>query len=325
MNFKEFFQKPAVVGVVVGVVVAGCFIVPKLKDLDISITRKNNEQITQIDNNTKYNVNIDEAYEVILSDITLSANEFVNIELGKDDEWITFYYTFNDEYTEMLKTRGFTQDDIDVNTQDFYELYDLVNNHLTSKGLQANLRFVLKDKDNNVFVIVENGSLIEGNVTMGKSQASDSKQSEANKETIDDPMASTNGKHMENTAPYGRCPSCNAAHASDKGYQGDYCDDCYAAIKQKEYEEKHQYGDCTDCGVYLSKNQSQLYGGRCPDCYAKYYGDNDTHMGSCERCGERVDLDHTNDGWGYNHLCSACTGELQELENNAEEYNPYAG
>ena len=218
---------------------------------------------------------------------------------------------------------------------------------------------VLRDSNDNVFIIIENGEVMEANTLLGKSAASDNK-SEAKKETKkevkketkkeqpkatciycngplkdsdkksvcsnckDDPMAPSKGKHMESTAPYGRCPSCNGANASDKSYQGNYCDDCYAAIKQKEYEEKHQYGDCTDCGVYLSKNQSQLYGGRCPDCYAKYYGDNDTHMGSCERCGERVDLDHTNDGWGYNHLCSACTGELQ-MQESMEDSSPYAG
>lgn len=137
----------------------------------------------------------------------------------------------------------------------------------------------------------------------------------------DDPMRDG---HMESVAPYGRCPKCNCANASDKGYQGDYCDDCFAKIKEEEYKEKHQYGDCIDCGVYLLKNQATLYGGRCPDCYARYYGDTDTNMGSCDRCGERVDLDHTNDGWGYQHLCGACTGELQ-MQENEQDSNPYAG
>lgn len=139
-----------------------------------------------------------------------------------------------------------------------------------------------------------------------------------------DPMAQSKGKHMESTAPYGRCPKCNAAHASEKDYQGDYCDDCFAKIKQEEYNEKHKYGDCIDCGVYLTKNQASSYGGRCPDCYAKHYGDNDTNMGSCDRCGDRVDLDHTNEGWGYSHLCSACTGELQ-MQESQQDATPWAG
>lgn len=170
----------------------------------------------------------------------------------------------------------------------------------------------------------EENTVIEGTCIYcdGPLEADDKKS--VCKDCLNDPMAPSKGKHMESTAPYGRCPNCNAANASDKGYQGDYCDECFAKIKEEEYNEKHKYGDCIDCGVYLSKNQSQLYGGRCPDCYAKYYGDNDTHMGSCERCGERVDLDHTNDGWGYNHLCSACTGELQ-MQESMEDDNPYAG
>ena len=95
-------------------------------------------------------------------------------------------------------------------------------------------------------------------------------------------------------------------------------------VKEEEKKEKHQYGDCKDCGVYLTKNQASSYGGRCPDCYAKYYGDNDTHMGSCERCGDRVDMDYTNSGWGYNHLCSGCTGELQ-MQESQEDATPWAG
>ena len=134
------------------------------------------------------------------------------------------------------------------------------------------------------------------------------------------------GMTFESDAPYGRCPSCNGANASDKSYQGHYCDDCFAKIKEEEYKEKHQYGDCVDCGIVLTKRQAESYGGRCPECYARYYDPNfdNSNMGHCERCGEDVDMRYTNEGWGYSNLCSSCTCELQ-AEESASDYTPWAG
>ena len=184
---------------------------------------------------------------------------------------------------------------------------------------------IYKDESaKNKFLDIVYNMFLNGELTDDKEQATNDIATEEQKKTDNNTKDQEGGMTFESQAPYGRCPMCNAANASDKGYQGDYCDDCFTKIKQEEYEEKHKYGDCIDCGVYLTKNQSELYGGRCPDCYARYYGDNDTHMGSCDRCGDRVDLDHTNEGWGYQHLCSACTGELQELESLGDS-NPYAG
>lgn len=128
------------------------------------------------------------------------------------------------------------------------------------------------------------------------------------------------------TAKYGHCPRCNVVLDGDKAHQWGYCDSCFADVKAEDWAEKTKYGYCVDCGVILTKNQAESYGDRCAECYAKHYDPNfdSNNLGHCDRCGELVDMRYTNEGWGYNNLCSACTGQLQEQE-SMEDWSPYAG
>lgn len=292
---------------------------------------------------------LDEAYEWILENVELTGSEGVIISVERSNESVKIVYTYDEETTATLNGYPLTEAEIIALAEELAPLNEQIMEYLETVGItDINLDMDVRDSEGHVYLVLRNGELIEYNVKEGATNTKRDVKKEEKKETkeeipegtciyCDGPLKDTDKKSVcsncveqmggmtfESQAPYGRCPKCNCANASDKGYQGDYCDDCFAAIKEEEYKEKHQYGDCQDCGVYLTKNQASSYGGRCPDCYAKYYGDNDTHMGSCERCGDRVDMDHTNSGWGYNHLCSGCTGELQ-MQESQEDATPWAG